>query len=110
MKNILITGAYGGMGRETVKLFSENGYRVFALDLNVEEKRENVIPVQADITDEESLKRAFGAVNAEADELFAIIHFAGIYMLDSLVEMEKDAFERIFKVNLEGVFLINKTF
>ena len=110
MKNILITGAYGGMGRETVKLFSENGCRVFALDLSVGEKRENVIPVQADITDEESLKRALEIVNAEADELFAIIHFAGVYMLDSLVEMDTEGFQRIFDINVRGAFLVNKTF
>ena len=44
------------------------------------------------------------------DELFAVIHFAGIYMLDSLVEMESEDLERIFKINLGGVYLINKTF
>jgi NAD(P)-dependent dehydrogenase (short-subunit alcohol dehydrogenase family) len=31
-------------------------------------------------------------------------------MLDSLVEMETEEFERIFKINLGGVFLVNKTF
>jgi NAD(P)-dependent dehydrogenase (short-subunit alcohol dehydrogenase family) len=31
-------------------------------------------------------------------------------MLDSLVEMETDAYDRIFDVNVRGVFLINKVF
>ena len=31
-------------------------------------------------------------------------------MLDSLIEMENEDFERIFKINLFGVYLINKTF
>ena len=38
MKNIVITGAYGGMGKATVKIFKEKGYRIFALDKNVGEK------------------------------------------------------------------------
>ncbi|MGM9666287.1 MAG: SDR family NAD(P)-dependent oxidoreductase, partial [Eubacteriales bacterium] len=42
--------------------------------------------------------------------LFAIIHFAGIYLLDSLVEIDNDAYRRAFDVNFFGAFLINKTF
>ena len=44
------------------------------------------------------------------DKLFAIVHYAGIYMLDSLMEMENSDFERIFRINLFGAFLINKAF
>ena len=107
---ILLTGAYGGMGRATAKALSEIGFCVFALDkLTEESDDERIIPIEADITDESSIKNALSVVSETTDSLFAIIHFAGIYMLDSLVEIEKDAFERIFKVNLEGVFLINKT-
>ena len=107
---ILVTGAYGGMGEATVNLLAARGFRVFALDKRVGEEAENVIPIEADITDESSVKDAFERVSAVTGELFAIIHFAGIYMLDSLVEMESEAFERIFKINLGGVYLINKTF
>lgn len=109
-KSILITGAYGGMGKATAKLLAEQGYRIFALDRQVKEGNENIIPIEADITDERSVKGAFSRVSSLTDNLFAIIHFAGIYMLDSLVEMESDAFEKIFKVNLEGAFLVNKVF
>ena len=38
------------------------------------------------------------------------MHFAGIYALDSLVEISEEKFLRIFEVNLFGVFRINKTF
>ena len=108
--SILVTGAYGGMGRATVKALKEQGFRVFALDKTVGVEEESVIPIEADITDENSIKNAFGRVSEITDSLFAIIHFAGIYMLDSLVEMESEAFDRIFRINLGGVYLINKTF
>ena len=108
--SILVTGAYGGMGRATVRSLCERGFRVFALDKAVGEEEENIIPVRADITDEGSIKSAFDRVSKMTDELFAIIHFAGIYMLDSLVEVDSEAFERIFKINLAGVYLVNKTF
>ena len=110
-KSILITGAYGGMGKATAALLVKRGFSVFALDRNVMgEKHEGIIPIDADITDENSVKAAFEKIRNATDSLFAIIHFAGVYMLDSLVEMETVAFEKIFKVNLEGAFLVNKTF
>lgn len=108
--SILITGAYGGMGKATAEELCYNGYRVFALDKNVGEGDENIIPIEADITDEQSVINAFSKVSALTDGLFAIIHFAGVYMLDSMAEMGKADFERIFKVNVEGAFLVNKIF
>ena len=108
--SILITGACGGMGNAAVELFEKHGFVVFALDIKAAAKRENVIPVTADITDEESVKAAFEQIKRHTDSLCAIVHFAGIYMLDSLVEMQGSAFDRIFDVNLRGVFLVNKIF
>ena len=34
MKNVLVTGATGGMGKAICNLFNEKGYRVFGLDYN----------------------------------------------------------------------------
>lgn len=110
MKYVLITGAYGGMGYRTVKAMANEGFTVFALDKKVGQPEENVIPVQTDVTDPQSVQRVFNTVRAVTDEIFAIIHFAGVYMLDSLIEMSDSDFERIFKINLFGAFYINKTF
>lgn len=110
MKYILVTGAYGGMGQKTTQALAEKGFTVFALDKKTEDAQKNIIPIQADITDEKSIFRAVQAVKETTDRLFAIVHFAGIYMLDSLAEMESESFERIFRINVFGAFLINKAF
>ena len=110
MKTILITGAAGGMGRATVSLFEKNGWRVFALDRVAIEEKENITPIVADLTNEESVRTAFETVSKMTDKLDAIIHFAGVYMLDSLVEMSTDAYDRIFDINVRGVYLVNKHF
>ena len=110
MKSILITGAYGGMGRATAMRFRDMGWRVFALDRLAIEQEENVFPVVADLTDEESVKAAVKTVSQMTDRLDAIVHFAGVYMLDSLVEMSTEAYERIFDINVRGVYLVNKHF
>ena len=108
--SVLVTGAYGGMGKATVKALKERGFRIFALDRRVGEAEEDIIPIAADLTNEESVRSAFSAVCKMTDELYAIVHFAGIYMLDSLVEMDSEDFERIFRINLGGAYLVNKLF
>ncbi len=110
MKYIVITGAYGGMGYKTTMALSSLGYTVFALDKIVKEPTPNVIPIKVDLTDLDSVKTAFNTIKGVADSVYAIIHFAGIYALDSLVEMTEESFEKVFKINLYGAFYINKTF
>ncbi len=108
--SVLITGAYGGMGKATAEVLKKNGFSVFAVDKNIGDNEEDIMPIKADITDENSVKEAFRQISMQTDKLFAVIHFAGIYMLDSLVETDSSDFERIFKINLGGAFLVNKTF
>ena len=110
MGAILITGAFGGMGKATAEKLKNEGNTVFALDLRVEDTEEGIVPIQADITSEESLNAAFLKIKAQTEHLDAILHFAGVYMLDSLVEMEDAAFSRILDINLRGAFLVNKIF
>ena len=110
MKSVLITGAYGGMGRETAKLLAKNGYLVFALDIKKAQDEEGIIQIQADITSKESIENALAVVQRHTNELFAIIHFAGIYMMNSLVEIGESDFDRIYQTNLKGAYLVNKCF
>lgn len=109
MRDIVITGAWGGMGKATVESLRQQGFRVFALDRKTGTKQEkDLIPIEVDLTSEEDVKRAFEIVSQYTDRLSAVIHFAGIYMLDSLVEMDPEQFKKIFEVNLYGVFLTNR--
>ncbi len=107
-RSVLITGACGGMGRQTALHLASRGYRVFALDIKPCEETENITYIEADITSEQSLQAAISRIREQTDALYAVLHFAGIYMLDSLVEMETDAFQRILDVNLRGAFTVNK--
>ena len=58
MKYVLVTGAYGGMGLAACKMLAKNGYGVFALDKKVKEQTDGIFPIEADVTNEESLKRS----------------------------------------------------
>lgn len=110
MNWILVSGAGGGMGRAFVRIMAEQGYTVFALDRTPCRAQENVIPLTADVTDEQSLQAAARIVCGYTKRLFAIVHFAGLYRMDSLIEMESAAFSEIFSVNLCGAAALNRVF
>jgi NAD(P)-dependent dehydrogenase (short-subunit alcohol dehydrogenase family) len=110
MKYVLVTGACGGMGKATVDALESKGFGVIGLDRVKGEERENVFYIECDVTSEESVQCAMQKVGKITDELFAIVHYAGIYMLDSLVELSGADFERIFRVNTFGAFYVNKAF
>lgn len=112
MKYILVTGAFGGMGRAFVEKAKDDGYSIFALDVKVPEGfvGDNIIPIPCDISSPDSINNAYEKVSSVTNELFAIVHFAGIYTLDSLIEISGESYERMFRINVFGPYYINKTF
>lgn len=109
MGNILVTGAAGGMGASICRLLLQEGHTVFALD-RCGTDLTDVHNITCDVTDPTSVSAAFEQVKNVTDRLDAVIHTAGIYDLDSLLEISEERFCRIFEVNLFGVYRINKTF
>ena len=112
MKTVLITGVLGGMGKATAKLLLDNGYQVIGLDAKEQSQIEN-LPItyyQVDLTKTEEINKVYETVSKKIDNIYAIIHFAGIYQMDSLVEMEEQEFMRIFDINVFSIYRINKTF
>ena len=108
MKYVIVTGASGGMGKTSCKFLKEKGYEVISLDKEIEE--DSPLNIKCDITSNDSVINAFNKIKEITDDVYAIIHFAGIYYLDSLVEIDDEKYERIFKINVIGPFLINKYF
>lgn len=110
MQYVLVTGASGGMGRAVARRMAEQGFCVFALDRVPGEAERQIIPLTVDLTCEQAVQQAAETVRRTTDSLYAILHFAGMYQLDSLVEMTAERFEQIFRVNLLAAFLVNRTF
>ncbi|MBE7076082.1 MAG: SDR family NAD(P)-dependent oxidoreductase [Clostridiales bacterium] len=111
MKYVLITGGASGMGRATALKLAENGYQVFSCDIKTNEKDvDNIIQLKVDVTDMESVKKAYDFVRTQTDSLCAIINFAGIIMMNSLIEISEEDFIKIFNINLFGAFRVNKMF
>lgn len=98
------------MGFATAQLLAENGYTVYGLDRQEPKDPYSFRFLRADVTSTSELEAAGTKVQEEAGCLCAILHFAGIYDLNSLVEMSEEEFVRIFDINLFGVYRINKLF
>ena len=110
MKYILVTGAFGGMGKAVTELLVSNGFKVIAIDRSCDFEREDIIPIKCDITNEKDLERVKSEVLLYTDSIYAIIHFAGIYRLDSFVEAKNEVFDKLINVNFIGAVKINNVF
>lgn len=111
MKYVLITGGASGMGRATALKLAKEGFYVFSCDIKkCEEDVVNIEQLVVDVTDMESVKSAFEIVNKKTQELFAVVNFAGIIMMNSLIEISEEDFVKIFNVNVFGAYRVNKTF
>lgn len=89
MKTVIISGGNRGIGLETTRKFSKNGYTVFMGSRNYEsgirvcnELRQsgykNIIPLSLDITNEGSIKEAFNFIQQETSSVDVLINNAGI--------------------------------
>lgn len=107
-KSVLVTGACGGMGRATCERLTKEGYDVWGTDVLPCEEALPWHYLRADVTDEKQVEELAARLKEEAGALFAVVHMAGIYELDSLVEMDEEKFTRVFDVNLFGVYRINR--
>ena len=111
MKNVLITGGASGMGRATAVKLAENGWKVFSCDIKKSDAEiENITQLEVDVTSMESVEKAYNYISKQTDKLDAVINFAGIIMMNSLIEISEEDFVKIFNVNLFGAYRINKTF
>ncbi|MBO4769515.1 MAG: SDR family NAD(P)-dependent oxidoreductase [Clostridia bacterium] len=109
-KSVLITGVSGGMGRAAAEKFLSAGYKVFGLDVKPPEGLEKIRFFRTDLRSEQDVLSAAQAVKSECPRLDAVVNAAGIYDMNSLVEISEADFIRIFDINLGGAYRVNRAF
>ena len=117
MKYLLFTGATGDLGRCCIENIAELGdWTVFACGTNKSKllalgELPNVIPVELDVTDNESVERAYKFIREKTYTLNAIVNFAGIHVFTSMVEGNcVEQIEKMIDVNVMGMVRVNKRF
>ena len=107
MKNVLITGGSGAIGGACAKLFSDNGYRVFATFNKNGCKIENVNALKCDVTDESSVKKIISEID-KSGGTDILINNAGVAQIKMLCDTTNDDYDSIFDVNMRGVYNVTK--
>ena len=108
--DVLLVGGAGGIGSAAAHYLAERGIRVFSCDVTNQKAHKNIVPYITDISDQKSIDRTYQKIASVTTELSAIISLAGIYFMDSFIEITEEKLCRIVEVNLMGVYRINKTF
>jgi NAD(P)-dependent dehydrogenase (short-subunit alcohol dehydrogenase family) len=116
-KVAVITGAGGGMGREAAMLFTAEGAKVCAADVNLAAAEDTAglcageaFALGVDVADEESVAAMMAATAERFGGIDVLYNNAGISPADddSILKTELDAWERVQAVNTRGVFLCCK--
>ena len=115
-KVCVITGAGGGMGREAAILFSEEGAKVCAADVDLTAAQETVTLArdafahEVDVADEASVEAMMDATAERYGGIDVLYNNAGISPNDdaSVLDTSVEAWDRVQAVNTKGVFLCCK--
>ncbi|MCK4324037.1 MAG: SDR family NAD(P)-dependent oxidoreductase, partial [Armatimonadetes bacterium] len=111
----LVTGCGRGIGRAIALALAEHGANVVVNDV-VEENAEQVaaeiegmgvaaMPVVADITSEDAVKKMVTAVMDRFGQIDILVNNAGINRDTLLLRMSDDAWDAVIDTNLRGAFL-----
>lgn len=109
-KVALVTGGASGIGEATVRTFAEAGAKVLIVDIDKQraESLQADLPgsssYQCDITNESEVAKLFDQI----EKLDILVNNAGIGLVGSVEETALPDFQRLFRVNVEGTFLVTR--
>ena len=109
-----VTGAASGIGRAIAAEFIAAGARVHCLDRDGDavaaaaaELGSMASPHTCDVSDEASVLATFAAIEA-AQGLDILVNNAGVSHIGNVESTSLEEFERLFRVNVQGLFLCTR--
>ena len=119
-KCCLITGGDRGLGKAISTIFAHNGYDIIMNYVKNKEMAENlaqelvntyginVVPIQADISDENQVKEMYKTIGENFSKIDVIVNNAAIFNDSIFLDKNSNDFDKVYKVNVIGAFLICK--
>ncbi len=120
-KVAIITGAAGGIGAETARLFCAEGAAAALVDLDpaaLEATRAKIVAsvadarlavIAADIAEPEAASRAVAETRAAFGGLDVLVNNAGVRAFATLAEASIESWQRIIRVNLLGTITMTRS-
>ncbi|GAA4777983.1 beta-ketoacyl-ACP reductase [Citricoccus nitrophenolicus] len=106
-RSVLVTGGNRGIGLAIALAFQANGDQV-AVTSRSGQAPEGLFAVQADVTDADSVDRAFAEVEAAQGPVEVLVANAGITQDQLLLRMSEEDFTSVIDTNLTGAFRVLK--
>ena len=114
-KNILVTGATGGIGKKILKSFIDEGARVVASGSKIDilkaicdELGDRAIPIVCDLNDHLAIKKLVESTKNIMGSIDVLVCNAGITKDNLGIMMKSDEWNDIININLTATFLLNQ--
>ena len=106
-RTVLVTGGNRGIGYAIAEEFVAQGHRV-AVTARSGDGPQGALTVRADVTDAESIDRAFTEIEAQLGPVEVVVANAGITRDTLLMRMSEEEFTTVVDTNLTGAFRVVK--
>jgi 2-keto-3-deoxy-L-fuconate dehydrogenase len=103
-KIAIVTGAASGIGAAIAQAYSDSGARVYVADVNEPADRTNFM--RLDVSSETECERAARDIG----RVDILVNNAGIGFVGTLMQTTGADFDRMYSVNLRGVFNMSRAF
>ena len=114
-KNIIVTGASGGIGNAIIKKLSEKGANILASGTKIEKleelkkKFEGIKILKFDISQSDKIEKFIENATSElGGSLDVIVNNAGITQDNLAIRMSLDEWQKVININLTSTFLMSK--
>jgi len=115
-KAALVTGAGSGFGKAIAETFAREGARVAVVDIAEKAAKETAaaigkgaIALRCDVSNKAAVDAAVKETAAAFGALDILVNNAGVSHVNKpLMEIGEDEFDRVFAVNVKGVFLFTQ--
>ena len=114
-KNIIVTGASGGIGNSIVKKLNESGANILASGTRIEKLEElkknfeNIKILKFDISESHKIEEFIENATIElGGSLDGIVNNAGITQDNLAIRMSLDEWQKVININLTSTFLMSK--
>jgi 2-keto-3-deoxy-L-fuconate dehydrogenase len=113
-KVAIVTGGGSGIGKSIALLFSGQGAKVYILEVNeasgedvvkeIEERGGKAAIKVCNVADQKEVDRVFEGIYGEKGKIDILINNAGIAHIGDVLNTTEDDFDRIYQVNVKGVY------
>ncbi|TFD05097.1 SDR family NAD(P)-dependent oxidoreductase [Cryobacterium sp. TMT1-66-1] len=104
----LVTGGASGIGAATAKRMAAMGAQVAVLDLTPGRADVAHLVVEADVSDDESVRRAVDEVIKRFGRLDVVVNNAGIGAQGTIADNSEDEWHRVLDINVLGIVRVSR--